>query len=201
MSTLVGKKAIDFTTPAVLANGEIHEKFNFAKEIEGKYGVLFFYPLNFTFVCPSELISLSNSMEEFKKRGATVIGASVDSHHSHLAWRNTDLDSGGIGHINFALASDVKHEISQAYGIEHPGAGVALRAAFIIDKNGVVRSQIVNDLPIGRNVSEILRVIDAIEFHEQNGLVCPMNWNKGDKGMTPTSDGVATYLAENKQNL
>lgn len=196
MNILVTKQAPDFTASAVLANGEITNKFQLTEVIKNKYAVLFFYPLDFTFVCPSELIALNNRIEEFQQRNTVVIGISIDSQFTHSAWRNTPVANGGIGQINYPLVADVNHQICQAYGVEHPTAHVALRGTFLIDKNGVVRSQIVNDLPIGRNIDELIRLIDAIQFHEKHGEVCQAGWNKGDVGIKPTADGIATFLAE-----
>ena len=195
------RQAPDFTSSAVLGNGEIVDNFNFKKHIEGKAAVLFFYPLDFTFVCPSELIAFDHRYEEFKKRGVEVVGVSIDSQFTHNAWRNTPTENGGIGAVKYALAADVKHEIAQAYGIEHPEAGVALRASFLIDKNGVVRHQIVNDLPLGRNIDEMLRMVDALQFHEEHGEVCPAQWEKGKEGMKDSPEGVAKYLKQNADKL
>src|SRR3990167_2041619 len=194
MAVLVGREAPDFTVPAVLANGEIVGDFNFYDQMKDKYGVVFFYPLDFTFVCPSELIALDHAMDEFKKRKVEVVAVSIDSQFTHNAWRNTPINKGGIGPVRYAMAADVNHTICRSYGVEHPVAGVALRGAFIIDKNNVVRAQIVNDLPLGRNIHEILRTIDAVQFHEKYGEVCPANWKEGDKGMKASPDGVAEYL-------
>lgn len=198
---LVTRQAPDFTCAAVLGNGEIVNNFNFKKHINGKAAVLFFYPLDFTFVCPSELIAFDHRYEEFKKRGVEVVGVSIDSEFTHNAWRNTPTENGGIGAVKYALAADVKHEIVQAYGIEHPEAGVALRASFLIDKNGVVRHQIVNDLPLGRNIDEMLRMVDALQFHEEHGEVCPAQWEKGKEGMKDSPEGVAKYLKQNADKL
>lgn len=198
---LVTRQAPDFTSSAVLGNGEIVDNFNFKKHIEGKAAVLFFYPLDFTFVCPSELIAFDHRYEEFKKRGVEVVGASIDSQFTHNAWRNTPTENGGIGAVKYALAADVKHEIAKAYGIEHPEEGVALRASFLIDKNGVVRHQIVNDLPLGRNIDEMLRMVDALQFHEEHGEVCPAQWEKGKEGMKDNPEGVAKYLKQNADKL
>ena len=195
---LVTRQAPDFTSSAVLGNGEIVNNFNFKKHVNGKAAVLFFYPLDFTFVCPSELI---HRYEEFKKRGVEVVGVSIDSEFTHNAWRNTPTENGGIGAVKYALAADVKHEIAQAYGIEHPEAGVALRASFLIDKNGVVRHQVVNDLPLGRNIDEMLRMVDALQFHEEHGEVCPAQWEKGKEGMKDNPEGVAKYLKQNADKL
>ena len=207
MSILVGKKAPDFTTPAVLADGTIVDSFNLADTIKGKYAVVFFYPLDFTFVCPSEIIAMSNRMEEFRKMGVEVVGISIDSHVTHNAWRNTPVNEGGIGQVEYTLAADMDHSIAQAYGIESEGgdsyypAGVAMRASFVVDQKGFVRSQIVNDEPIGRNMDELVRIVDALQFFEENGQVCPAGWNKGDKGMVNTPEGVASYLAESSEGL
>lgn len=201
MTILVGKTAPDFTTAAVLGNGQIKDEFNLHTEIKGKYGILFFYPLDFTFVCPSELIAVDNRVEEFEKRNTLIMGVSIDSQFTHNAWRNTAIENGGIGPVKYPLVADVNHQICQAYGVEHPSAHVALRGAFLIDKNGVVRSQIVNDLPLGRNVDELLRLVDALEFHEQHGEVCPAGWTKDKKAMKPTPEGVAEYLATEAASL
>ena len=198
---LVTRQAPDFTSSAVLGNGEIVNNFNFKKHVNGKAAVLFFYPLDFTFVCPSELIAFDHRYEEFKKRGVEVVGVSIDSEFTHNAWRNTPTENGGIGAVKYALAADVKHEIAQAYGIEHPEAGVALRASFLIDKNEVVRHQIVNDLPLGRNIDEMLRMVDALQFHEEHGEVCPAQWEKGKEGMKDSPEGVAKYLKQNADKL
>lgn len=201
MSILVGKKAPDFKTAAVLANGEIVSQFQLTNALKGKYGLIFFYPLNFTFVCPSELIALDKRMDQFKAKNVEVIGVSIDSHFSHNAWRNTPVELGGIGRVNYTLVADITQDICKSYGVQHPEMGVAYRGAFLIDKEGVVRSQIVNDLPLGRNVDELLRLVDALQFHENHGEVCPAGWQKGDKGMHPSPKGVAEYLAENAENL
>jgi peroxiredoxin (alkyl hydroperoxide reductase subunit C) len=201
MSILVGKKAPDFTTAAVLANGEMNNQFNLHQAIQGKYSIIFFYPLDFTFVCPSELIALDNRIAEFEARETLVMGVSIDSQFTHNAWRNTPVANGGIGPVKYPLIADVNHHICQAYGVEHPTAHVALRGAFIIDKQGFVRSQIVNDLPLGRNVSELLRLVDALEFHEKHGEVCPANWTKGKAGIKPTTEGIADFLATEAEAL
>lgn len=198
---LVGHKAPDFCSAAVLGSGEIVQEFRLSQANKDKHVILFFYPLDFTFVCPSELIALNNRLTEFKKRGVEVIGISIDSQFTHHAWRNTPVEKGGIGPVQFTLVADINHSICQSYGIEHPVAGVALRGTFLLDKQGVVRSQIVNDLPLGRNVDELLRLVDALQFHEENGEVCPAGWNKGDQGMKATPDGVAAYLKGNAEKL
>ena len=201
MSVLVGRKAPDFTVPAVLGTGEIVDKFNLQDELKGHYGLVFFYPLDFTFVCPSELIALNHRMADFTSRGVKVVAVSIDSHFTHNAYRNTPVNQGGIGPVNFVMAADMTHAICQSYGVEHPVAGIALRAAFIIDKNGVVQSQMVNNLPLGRNVDELLRVVDALQFSEEHGEVCPAGWKKGDAGMKASPQGVAAYLAAHSEAL
>lgn len=201
MSVLVGLKAPDFTVAAVLGSGEIVDQFNLHDNLKGKYGVLFFYPLDFTFVCPSELIALDNRHDEFKSRNVEVISVSIDSHFTHNAYRNTPVAKGGIGPVRFTMAADMTHSICQSYGVEHPSAGVAFRGAFIIDTKGIVRSQIVNDLPIGRNVDEILRTVDAVQYFEEHGEVCPAGWKKGDAGMVASPQGVAQYLSEHSDTL
>ena len=201
MSVLVGRPAPDFTAAAVLGNGEIVGNFNFKEATQGKYAVLFFYPLDFTFVCPSELIAVDHRVAEFHKRGVEVIGVSIDSHFTHNAWRNTPVNAGGIGPVKYPLVADIKHSICQAYDVEHPEVGVALRGTFLIDKSGVVRHQVVNDLPLGRDFDELLRLVDALQFTEEHGEVCPAGWNKGDKGMSASPEGVAQYLAENAAKL
>jgi peroxiredoxin (alkyl hydroperoxide reductase subunit C) len=200
MSVLVGKKAPDFTVSAVLADGSINDNYNLYEAIKGKYGLVFFYPLDFTFVCPSELIALDHRMSKFRDLGVEVIGVSIDSQYSHLAWRNTPVNNGGIGPVKYTLAADIKHEIAKAYDVESEG-GVAFRGAFIIDTNQQVRAQIVNDLPLGRNIDELVRLVEALQFHEEHGDVCPAGWNKGDKGMQASTEGVAHYLSENSDNL
>ncbi len=200
MSVLVGKEAPDFTVPAVLGDGQIVDGFNLKTAIKGKYGLVFFYPLDFTFVCPSELIALDHRVDAFKERNVEVIGVSIDSHFTHNAWRNTPVNQGGIGAVKYTLAADMNHEICKAYDVESAG-GMALRGAFLIDTHGVVRSQIVNDLPLGRNMDELLRLVDALQFHEEHGEVCPAGWQKGEKGMNASPDGVADYLAGNADKL
>jgi peroxiredoxin (alkyl hydroperoxide reductase subunit C) len=200
MGVLVGKPAPDFTCAAVLGNGEIVDEFTLSETIKGKYALIFFYPLDFTFVCPSELIALDHRVAKFKELGVEVIGVSIDSQFTHNAWRNTPVDRGGIGPVGYTLAADVRHDICRAYDVEADG-GVAFRGAFLIDDKGVVRSQIVNDLPLGRNIDELVRLVEALQFHEEHGEVCPAGWNKGDKGMNASPDGVAAYLSENAESL
>lgn len=200
MSVLVGKQAPDFTVPAVLADGQIVDSFSFSAATRGKYAVVFFYPLDFTFVCPSELIAFDHRIDEFKSRGVEVIGVSIDSHFTHNAWRNTPVNEGGIGAVRYTLAADITHSICKDYDVESAG-GVAFRGSFLIDKNGLVRHQVVNDLPLGRNVDEMIRMIDALQFHEQHGEVCPAGWNKGDAGMNASPSGVADYLSKHAETL
>ena len=201
MTTLVGTKAPDFTAAAVMANGEINNHFNLHKAITNKYSIIFFYPLDFTFVCPSELIAIDNRIKEFEKRNTLILGVSIDSQFTHSAWRHTAVTNGGIGQIHYPLIADVNHHICQTYGVEHPTAHIALRGAFLIDKQGIVRSQIVNDLPLGRNVDELLRLVDALEFHEQHGEVCPAGWTKGKNGIKPTAQGIAQFLSDEAEQL
>ena len=198
---LVGRRAPDFTAGAVLADGEIVTNFNLQETIQDKLAVLFFYPLDFTFVCPSELIAFDKRIEEFQSRGAVVIGVSIDSAFTHNAWRNTAVNQGGIGTVRYPLVADVKHDLCRAYGVEHPDAGVALRGSFLIDKKGVVRHQVVNDLPLGRNIDEMLRMVDALLFHEQHGEVCPAQWQQGKTAMDASPQGVAQYLSEHQNDL
>ena len=200
MSILVAKTAPDFTAPAVMPDGTIQEDFKLS-DYRGKYVVLFFWPLDFTFVCPTEIIAHDHRIEQFKGRNVEVIGVSIDSQLTHFAWRNTPVEGGGIGPIQFPMVADVKHEITRSYGVEHPEAGVALRASFLIDQNGIVQHQVVNNLPLGRNVDEMLRTIDAFQFTEDYGEVCPAGWQKGDTGMKPTTDGVASYLSSKSDDL
>lgn len=199
MSVLVGKEAPDFTAQAVYADNSIKE-LNLKTHIKGKFGVLFFWPLDFTFVCPSEIIAFDNRVEEFKKRGVELIGVSVDSQYTHYAWKNTPVDKGGIGNIRFPMVADITKSIARDYDVLLNNS-VAFRGTFLIDKKGVVRHQLINDLPLGRNVEETLRTIDALIFHEEHGEVCPANWKKGDKGMTATAEGVASYLKDNAKAL
>lgn len=200
MAVLVGKAAPDFTAATVMGNNSIEENFNLKSHIKGKYAVIFFYPLDFTFVCPSELIAFDHRLAEFKNRGVEVIGVSIDSHFTHLAWKNTAVNNGGIGQVAYPLVADIKHEICKAYDVE-ADAGVAYRGSFLIDKNGVVRHQVVNDLPLGRNIDEMLRMIDALQFTEEHGEVCPAGWSKGKAGMKADTKGVADYLAKHAGEL
>lgn len=193
MSVLVGKQAPDFTATAVLADGSFKADFCLA-DFRGKYVVLFFYPLDFTFVCPSEILAFDRELARFAERDCQVVGVSVDSHFTHLAWRKTPVDKGGIGPIGYPLVSDLKKTIALSYGVLHDEA-VALRGLFLIDREGVVRHAVVNDMALGRSVPEALRMLDALRFHETRGEVCPANWSEGEDGMRASSEGVSGYLA------
>jgi len=199
MSVLVTQAAPDFTAAAVMADNSINENFSLS-DYKGQEIVLFFYPLDFTFVCPSEILAHHHRVAAFKERGVQVIGISIDSQFTHLAWRNTAVNDGGIGQIDFPLVADTDQSIMAAYGVRHP-ASVALRGSFLIDKEGIVRHQVVNDLPLGREVDEMLRLVDALQFHEEHGEVCPAGWNKGDEGMKADAAGVADYLAKHGEEL
>jgi len=215
MSVLVNKSAPDFTAAAVMPDGSINENFSLS-DYAGKYVVLFFYPLDFTFVCPSELIAFDHRIKEFESRGVQVIGCSVDSQFTHAAWRNTPVDKGGIGQVSYPLVADLSKGIAADFDVlmnnttiedeegdqyHLLGGDVALRGSFLIDKAGVVQHQVVNNLPLGRDIDEMLRMIDALQFTEEHGEVCPAGWNKGDKGMKPDADGVASYLASEADKL
>ena len=200
MSVMVGKQAPDFTATAVMADGSINTEFKLS-DFQGKYVVLFFYPLDFTFVCPTELIAFSKRIKEFEERDVQVIGCSIDSQFTHVAWRNTPVDEGGIGAVAYPLVADVKHQICRAYDVEFEDAGVAYRGSFLIGKDGKVHHQVVNDLPLGRNVDEMLRMIDALQFTEKYGEVCPAGWSKGEEGMKPDAAGVASYLKNKADTL
>lgn len=198
MSVLVNRPAPDFKAQAVMGDGSFKEiKLS---DYKGKPVVLFFWPLDFTFVCPSEIIAHENRRQAFEERGVQLIGVSIDSQFTHFAWRETPVNKGGIGKVGFPIVADVQHEIVRAYGVEHQD-GVAFRATFLIDKNGVVQHQQVNNLPLGREVDEILRLVDALQFTEQHGEVCPAGWKKGAEGMKPTAEGVASYLAKHATEL
>ncbi|MBG4911863.1 peroxiredoxin [Pseudomonas aeruginosa] len=199
MSVLVNKQAPDFTAAAVLGDGSIVDAFQLSS-LRGKYVVLFFWPLDFTFVCPSEIIAHNNRMDKFRELGVEVVGVSIDSQFTHHAWRSTPVEKGGIGAVEFTMVADVKHEITRAYGIEHED-GVALRASFLIDRAGVVQHQVVNNLPLGREVDEMVRLVEALQFTEEHGEVCPAGWRKGQKGMKASAEGVASYLAEHAEAL
>lgn len=193
MCTLVTKEAPDFTAKAVMPDNSFAD-LNLSS-YRGKYVVLFFYPLDFTFVCPSEIIAFDTALAKFEKKNAHVLGVSVDSHYTHLAWKNTPRKEGGIGPIKYPLVADLTKQIARDYGVLLDG-GVALRGLFLLDKQGVVRHALINDLPIGRSVDEALRVLDALQFHEEHGDVCPANWHAGEEAMKPSAEGVASYLAK-----
>jgi peroxiredoxin (alkyl hydroperoxide reductase subunit C) len=200
MSVLVGKTAPDFTAAAVMADNQVNDKFNLHTYLKGKIGVLFFYPLDFTFVCPSEIIAFNHRLKEFKDRGVEVIGVSVDSHFSHIAWKNTEINNGGIGQVQYPLVADLTKQIARDYDVLINEA-VALRGTFLIDSKGVVRHQVVNDLPLGRNIDEAIRMVDSLQFFEEHGEVCPAGWNKGSEGMKANAEGVASYLSKNSSKL
>lgn len=193
MSYLVTKEAPDFTAQAVMPDNSFADLK--LSDYRGKYVVLFFYPLDFTFVCPSEIIAFDKALAEFKKRNTELIGVSVDSQFTHLAWKNTARQDGGIGPINYPLVADLNKSIARQYGVLFDDS-VALRGLFLIDKEGIVRHAVVNDLSLGRNVDEALRMVDALQFTEAHGEVCPANWKAGDEAMKPTAEGVADYLAK-----
>ena len=193
---LVSTEAPDFTATAVMPDNTFKNDFSLA-DYRGKYVIMFFYPLDFTFVCPSEIIAFNKQLEEFKSRHCEVIGVSTDSHFSHLAWKNTPVEKGGIGNVQFPLVADFQKIISQDYGLLLEG-GMALRGTFLIDKDGIVQHSTINALGLGRNIDEMIRLVDALQHLEKHGEVCPANWKKGDDAMTPTADGVAKYLSEHK---
>ena len=187
----VQKEAPDFAANAVMPDGTFQEVK--LSDYKGKHIVLFFYPLDFTFVCPTEIIAFSERLGEFKERGVEVLGVSIDSHFSHLAWRNTPRKEGGIGEIAYPLLADLDKSISRKYGVLLEQPGIALRGLFVIDKLNVIRHITINDLPLGRNVDEVLRVVDALQFNEEHGEVCPAGWHKGEDGMKPTEEGLKEY--------
>ncbi|MEI6514345.1 MAG: peroxiredoxin [bacterium] len=193
MSVLVTKEAPDFTAQAVMSDNSFAEVT--LSSYRGKYVVLFFYPLDFTFVCPSEILAFNRAAKKFAKKNTVVLGVSVDSHFTHLAWRQTPVNKGGLGEIEFPLVSDLDKKIARDYDVLL-NESIALRGLFLIDRKGIVRHQVVNDLPIGRNVDEALRTLDALQFTEEHGEVCPANWKEGDEAMKPTAEGVASYLTK-----
>ena len=200
MTIFIGKEAPNFTAKAVMPNNDINDNFNLKEYLNGQNGILFFYPLDFTFVCPSEIIAFNNRLDEFALRSTKVIAVSVDSHFSHFAWKSTSVNKGGIGDIQFPLVSDLSKNISISYNVLNDES-ISLRGTFLIDKDFRVRHFLVNDLPIGRNVEETLRVIDALDHHMQHGDVCPAGWTKGQDSMTPTQQGVSDYLTSNAEKL
>ena len=196
MDSIVTREAPDFTGQAVMPDNTFEELG--LSSYRGKYVVLFFYPLDFTFVCPSEIIAFDKALARFKEKNVEVIGVSVDSHYTHLAWKNTPVEKGGIGNIQYPLVADLTKEISRSYGVLF-NESLALRGLFLIDRDGIVRHALVNDLPLGRNVEEALRVVDALQFHEKHGDVCPANWKEGEVAMKPTAEGVAEYLSKHSK--
>jgi peroxiredoxin (alkyl hydroperoxide reductase subunit C) len=200
MGVLVGKEAPNFVAKAIMPNNEINDKFSLIDYLDGDIGVLFFYPLDFTFVCPSEIIAYANKISHFSSRGAKIVAVSVDSHFSHLAWKNTPVQKGGIGQVQFPMVSDITKKISADYGVLIDDA-VALRGTFIIDRHKIVRHQLVNDLPLGRNVDETIRMLDALLHFEEFGEVCPAGWQKGKEAMKPNQEGVSSYLASHAEEL
>jgi len=194
MSTLVARQAPDFTATAVMPDNSMKEDFKLS-DFRGKYVILFFYPLDFTFVCPSEIIAFDKKLDQFKAKNCEVIGVSIDSQFSHWAWKNTPVKEGGIGNIQYPLVADLDKKISRQYGVLLD-MGVALRGTFLIDKEGLIRHAVINDLPLGRSIDEALRMVDALAFHEAHGDVCPANWQQGEDAMTPTAEGVADYLSK-----
>ncbi len=200
MTTLVQQQAPSFKATAVMPDNSMNENFSL-EQYRGKYVVMFFYPLDFTFVCPSEILAFDHRVEEFKKRNCEVIGVSIDSHFTHLAWKNTPVDKGGIGKVKFPLVADLTKQIAKDYGVLVADGSVALRGTFLIDRQGIVRHAVINDLGLGRNIDDALRMVDALQFLEEHGEVCPANWKKGEKGMKATPEGVAAYLKENAAKL
>ena len=194
MSVLVGKPAPEFQAQAVMPDGSFQEVS--LAQYRDQMVLLFVYPLDFTFVCPSEIIAFSNRAAAFAERGVQLLGVSVDSHFTHLAWRNTPVERGGIGAIRYPLVADLTKSIARAYDVLTGDGAVAYRGLFLIDGEGVVRHQVVNDLPLGRSVDEALRMVDALRFHLQHGEVCPANWRAGEEAMEPSAAGVASYLAK-----
>ena len=197
MTTLVTRQAPDFTATAVMADNSMKPDFTLS-DYRGKYVILFFYPLDFTFVCPSEIIAFDKALDTFKAKNCEIIGVSIDSQFSHWAWKNTPINQGGIGNIRFPLVADLDKNISRRFGVLLD-AGIALRGTFLIDRDGVIRHAVINDLPLGRNIDEALRMVEALQFHEQHGEVCPANWSDGQEAMTPTAAGVADYLTKHGQ--
>lgn len=193
MSTLVTRPAPDFKAQAVMPDGSFKELS--LSDYKGKYVILYFYPMDFTFVCPSEILAFNKRVSDFKERGVELLGVSVDSHFSHWAWRNTAVENGGIGEIDYPLVADFSKNIARDYGVLF-NEEVALRGLFLIDQNGLVRHSTINDLPLGRNVEEAIRVVDALQYHEKHGEVCPANWKKGEEGMKASAEGVAAYLSK-----
>ncbi|MEW5790244.1 MAG: peroxiredoxin [Pseudomonadota bacterium] len=200
MSVLVGKTAPDFVAPAVMGDNTINENFRLSEFTKGKYAVLFFWPLDFTFVCPSEIIAFDHRWEEFQMRNCEVVGVSVDSQYTHLAWKRTPVEQGGVGNLRFPMVADLTQSIARDYDVLFNNS-VALRGTFLIDRDFVVRHQVINDLPLGRNVDEAIRMVDALQFNEEHGEVCPAGWQKGQAGMKASPEGVAEYLSQHAKEL
>mgnify|MGYP006133283249 CR=1 FL=1 len=200
MNQFIGNQAPDFTAKAVLQDNRIEDDFNLKKYLDNCKGVLFFYPLDFTFVCPSEIIAFNNRLGEFTDKNTKIIAVSVDSHFSHHAWKEMPVNKGGIGNVQFPLISDLNKEISTAYNVLN-SEGISYRATFLIDERFNIRHYLINDLPLGRNVDETLRLIDALGHHETHGEVCPAGWRTGDQGMSPTKQGVSDYLTSHAEKL
>ncbi len=194
MCNLVTKPAPDFTAQAVMPDNSMQDLS--LSSYKGKYVCLFFYPLDFTFVCPSEILAFNKALDSFKAKNCEVIGVSVDSQFTHFAWKQTPVEKGGIGNIQFPLVADLNKKISLSYGVLLEDMGVSLRGLFIIDKEGIIRHALINDLPLGRSVDEALRILEALQFHEEHGEVCPANWKPGEEAMKPTAEGVAEYLSK-----
>ncbi len=195
MSCFVGQKAPDFKATAVMADNSFQDDFTLSG-LKGKYVVLFFYPLDFTFVCPTEIIEFDRKLDEFRKRGCEVVGVSVDSHFTHAAWKDTPVEKGGIGKIRYPLVADLTKQISRDYGVLSADGAVAFRGTFLIDREGVIKHMVINDLGLGRNIDEELRMVDALQHLEKHGEVCPAGWHAGEDAMKPTHEGVSSYLAK-----
>ncbi len=193
MCNLVTKEAPDFTAQAVMPSNVMEDLT--LSSFKGRYVCLFFYPLDFTFVCPSEILAFNRALDQFKAKNCEIIGVSVDSQFTHFAWKQTPVEKGGIGDIQFPLVADLNKKISLSYGVLLEDMGVSLRGLFIIDREGIIRHSLINDLPLGRSVDEALRILEALQFHEEHGEVCPANWKPGEEAMKPTAEGVAEYLA------
>lgn len=199
-NVLVTRAAPDFSAPAVMPDNSIDEGFTLKKYLAGSYGLVFFWPLDFTFVCPSEILAFDHRVKAFAERKTKVVGVSIDSHFTHLAWKNTPVKAGGLGNVQFPMVADLSKSIARDYGVLINDA-IALRGTFLIDRNFTVRHQVINDLPLGRNVDEAIRMVDALQFTEEHGEVCPAGWNKGDAGMKADPKGVADYLSKHAEKL
>ncbi|MHB1927364.1 MAG: redoxin domain-containing protein [Leptospirillum sp.] len=200
MVPLIGQLAPDFTATAVMPDNTINENFALHEYLSGSTGVLFFWPLDFTFVCPTEIIAFDHRLKTFEEKNVKVVGVSVDSAYTHLAWKKTPVSEGGIGPVQFPVVSDLSKSISRSYGILL-NESVALRGTFLIDRKGVVRHMVVNDLPLGRNIDEAIRMVDALHFNEEHGEVCPAGWNKGESAIKASEDGIKSFLRDHARNL